>query len=60
MQRAREKSLVFLLFVSKEEVKDVLTLLEGTAGLIVKVLYAGGLRISEAIRLRIQDVDFSF
>jgi len=46
--------------LSKEEVKGVLTLLDGTAGLIVKTLYAGGLRISEAIRLRIQDVDFSF
>ena len=46
--------------LSKDEVKQVLTLLDGTAGLIVKALYAGGLRISEATRLRIQDVDFSY
>ncbi|MCF6299067.1 MAG: tyrosine-type recombinase/integrase [Thiomicrorhabdus sp.] len=37
-----------------------MTLLEGTAGLIVKLLYAGGLRISEAVRLRVQDIDFGF
>ena len=43
--------------LSKEEVKQVLMLLDGTAGLVVKMLYAGGLRISEAIRLRVQDVD---
>ncbi len=35
-------------------------MLEGTAGLIVKLLYAGGLRISEAVRLRVQDIDFGF
>jgi integron integrase len=46
--------------LSKEEVSDVLMLLEGTAGLVVKLLYAGGLRISEAVRLRVQDIDFGF
>lgn len=46
--------------LSKDEVKQVLLLIDGTAGLIVKMLYAGGLRISEAIRLRVQDVDFGF
>ncbi|MFW5450888.1 MAG: integron integrase [Methylophagaceae bacterium] len=46
--------------LSKEEVKKVLTMLDGTAGLIVKLLYAGGLRISEGVRLRVQDIDFGF
>ena len=46
--------------LSKEEVSDILILLEGTTGLIVKILYAGGLRISEAVRLRVQDIDFGF
>ncbi len=46
--------------LSKDEVKQVLTLMDGTVGLIVKTLYGGGLRISEAIRLRAQDVDFSY
>ncbi|VAW46550.1 Integron integrase IntIPac [hydrothermal vent metagenome] len=46
--------------LTKEEVAEVLTLVEGTAGLIIKLLYAGGLRISEAVRLRVQDIDFGF
>jgi len=46
--------------LTKKEVSDILTLLEGTTELIVKMLYAGGLRISEAIRLRVQDIDFGF
>ncbi len=46
--------------LTKEEVTNILTLLEGTAGLIVKILYSGGLRISEAVRLRVQDIDFGF
>lgn len=46
--------------LTKEEVANILTLLDGTTGLIVKLLYAGGLRISEAVRLRVQDIDFGF
>ena len=46
--------------LSKDEVKQIFMLIDGTAGLIVKMLYAGGLRISETIRLRVQDVDFGF
>jgi len=46
--------------LTKEEVKQVLTLLEGTPQLLVKLLYGGGLRITEAVRLRVQDVDFGF
>jgi len=46
--------------LTKDEVGQVLTLLDGTSGLIVKMLYASGLRISEAVRLRVQDLDFGF
>ena len=46
--------------LSKKEVAQVLSLIDGTVGLIVKLLYAGGLRISEAVRLRVQDIDFEF
>lgn len=40
------------------EVGKVVSLLEGEAQLIVKLLYGSGLRIMEAVRLRIKDVDF--
>jgi integron integrase len=40
------------------EVGRVISLLEGVPQLIVKVLYGSGLRIMEAVRLRVKDVDF--
>ncbi|PLA75619.1 integron integrase [Hydrogenovibrio sp. SC-1] len=46
--------------LTKEEVGQVLSVMDGTPGLIVKLLYASGLRITEAVRLRVQDVDFGF
>ncbi|MBN2646736.1 MAG: integron integrase [Thiotrichales bacterium] len=46
--------------LTKEEVAQVLSIMEGTAGLTAKLLYAGGLRITEAVRLRVQDIDFGF
>ena len=46
--------------LTKEEVAQVLSVMEGSAGLITKLLYAGGLRITEAVRLRVQDIDFGF
>jgi len=46
--------------LSVEEVKQILPRLEGAAQLVVKLLYGSGLRISEAVRLRVQDVDFGY
>lgn len=46
--------------LTKEEVGQVLSVMDGTTGLITKLLYAGGLRITEAVRLRVQDIDFGF
>lgn len=41
------------------EVRRVLAHLDGAVGLVVRLLYGSGLRIMEAVRLRIKDVDFS-
>lgn len=46
--------------LSKEEVAEVLSVMDGVSSLIAKLLYAGGLRITEAVRLRVQDIDFAF
>lgn len=46
--------------LTREEVKQVLTLLEGTSELLVKLLYGSGLRITEAVRLRVQDIDYGY
>ncbi|OHX37812.1 integrase [Methylomonas sp. LWB] len=46
--------------LSVDEVKQVLARLEGLPQLVVKLLYGSGLRISEAVRLRVQDIDFAY
>ncbi len=44
--------------MTREEVACVIALLEGTAQLVVKLLYGSGLRMLEALRLRVQDIDY--
>jgi len=46
--------------LTRDEVKQVLAFLEGTSELVVKLLYGCGLRITEAVRLRIQDIDYGY
>ncbi len=45
--------------LTREEVRRVLDLLEGTHGLIAGLLYGSGLRLLEALRLRVKDLDFA-
>ncbi|MBT9611734.1 MAG: integron integrase [Burkholderiales bacterium] len=40
------------------EVKSVLNQLDGTLWLMASLLYGGGLRLMECVRLRVKDVDF--
>ena len=40
------------------EVNEVLGKLEGTMGLMVRLLYGTGMRLMECVRLRVKDVDF--
>jgi integron integrase len=44
--------------LSKDEVKRLITCLAGTNKLIVQVMYGGGLRVMECMRLRVKDIDF--
>jgi integron integrase len=43
---------------SQREVQDIFKALEGTWRLIAQILYGGGLRLNEALQLRIKDIDF--
>lgn len=45
--------------LTRDEVKRVLAHLEGTYGLMARLLYGTGMRLMECVRLRIKDVDFS-
>jgi integron integrase len=42
--------------LSRDEVRAVLARLPGTAGLVARLLYGSGLRVSEALRLRVKDL----
>jgi integron integrase len=44
--------------LSRDEVRRVLAELEGVHQLVATLLYGGGLRLLEALRLRVKDVDF--
>ena len=45
--------------LAREEVFRLLDALEGVSWLVANLLYGSGLRLLEALRLRIQDVDFA-
>jgi integron integrase len=45
--------------LTREEVARVIALMHGVPQLVVKLLYGCGLRIMEAVRLRVKDVDFA-
>jgi len=44
--------------MTREEVAKVIALINGVPQIIVKLLYGSGLRIMEAIRMRVHDIDF--
>ena len=44
--------------MTREETAKVISMTEGTPQLAVKLMYGSGLRISETIRLRVQDIDY--
>ena len=44
--------------MSEQEVAKVLGFVEGTAGLMLRLAYGGGLRVSECTSLRVKDLDF--
>jgi integron integrase len=44
--------------LTREEVRQVLSQLEGNVRLVAVLQYGGGLRLLEALRLRVKDVDF--
>ena len=44
--------------LTREEVATILPLIDGVTGLVVRLLYGSGLRIAEAVRLRVLDLDF--
>ena len=46
--------------LTKDEVKIIINQIKGTNWLIANLLYGAGLRLQEALRLRVKDLDFGF
>jgi len=46
--------------LTREEVRAMLAQLEGTKWLMAGLLYGGGLRLRECLKLRVKDVDFGY
>lgn len=44
--------------LTREEVARIIAIMEGAPQLVVKLLYGSGLRIMEAVRLRVKDIDY--
>ena len=44
--------------MTRDEVKAVLSCLEGDKWLMASLMYGSGLRLMECLRLRVQDIDF--
>jgi integron integrase len=52
-----DKKLTVPVVLTREDVAAVISLLDGTAPLVATLLYGSGLRIMEAVRLRVKDSD---
>ncbi len=53
-----QRALTVPTVLSKDEVRRVLDNLTGVYKLIAQVMYGGGLRVMECMRLRVKDIDF--
>lgn len=57
IERAKRSRTLPVVF-TRSEVQSVLARVDGTHHLIASLLYGGGLRLMEAVRLRVKDIDF--
>ena len=57
--RAKERKHIPVV-LSKEEVKMIISKMQGLYQMMLKLMYGCGLRMSELLNLRIKDIDFSY
>jgi integrase len=56
--RARKKRRLPVV-MTQAEVREMLDRMDGVDRLVAELMYGGGLRLMEALRLRVQDLDFA-
>ena len=56
--RAKRSKKIPVVF-TKEEVRNILTNLSGERQLMASLIYGSGLRLTECLRLRVKDLDFT-
>lgn len=59
LRRAKESNHLPVV-LSRSEAKQIIGHLNGLSKLVVLILYGAGLRLSEALRLRVKDIDFAY
>lgn len=59
LQRAKKPARLPVV-LTRDEVRRLLASLDGTTWLIVALIYGGGLRVMESLRLRVKDIDFHY
>jgi integron integrase len=59
IERAKRPARLPVVF-TRREVRELLARLSGTYGLVAGMLYGSGLRLMEALRLRVKDLDFNY
>jgi integron integrase len=59
IERAKCPARLTLVF-TRREVEGLLSKLSGTYGLVAGLLYGAGLRLMEALRLRVKEIDFDY
>lgn len=58
IERARQTRYLPVV-LTREEVKTLLSNIEGVENLVTSLLYGTGMRLTEGLRLRVKDIDFS-
>jgi len=59
LERAKEPDRLPVV-LSRMEARQIIAELDGVQKLVVQLLYGSGLRLSEALRLRVKDLDFEY
>ena len=57
--RAQERKHIPVV-LTKDEIKQIISRMDGVYQLIVKLMYGCGLRMSEVLNIRVKDIDFGF